>query len=69
MQFLACGVPLAGFFRVLVRTRLPADSPLHLKKGEVIEVEGLKFEVLDSTDRRVERARITTVEPKQMKLI
>ena len=39
------------------------------KKGEVIEDEGLRFEVLDSTDRRVERVRITTVEPKQMKLI
>ena len=39
------------------------------KEGEVIEDEGLKFEVLDSTDRRVERVRITTVEPKQMKLI
>src|SRR5271157_5990671 len=38
------------------------------KKGEVIEDEGLKFEVLDSTDRRVERVRITTA-PKQMKLI
>src|SRR6266849_4962679 len=39
------------------------------KKGEVIEDEGLRFEVLDSTDRRVERVRITTAEPKQMKLI
>jgi putative hemolysin len=39
------------------------------KKGEVIEDEGLKFEVLDATDRRVERVRITSVEPKQMKLI
>ena len=39
------------------------------RKGEVIEDEGLKFEVLDATDRRVERVRITTVEPKQMKLI
>jgi CBS domain containing-hemolysin-like protein len=29
----------------------------------------LKFEVLDSTDRRVERVRITTAAPKQMKLI
>ena len=38
------------------------------KKNEVIEDEGLKFEVLDSTDRRVERVRITAV-PKQMKLI
>jgi CBS domain containing-hemolysin-like protein len=39
------------------------------KRGEVIEDDGLKFEVLDSTDRKVERVRITTVEPKQMKLI
>src|SRR5277367_1397631 len=39
------------------------------KKGEVIEDEGLRFEVLDSTDRRVERVRITTTEPKQLKLI
>jgi CBS domain containing-hemolysin-like protein len=39
------------------------------KKGEVIEDDGLKFEVLDSTDRKVERVRITAVEPKQMKLI
>jgi putative hemolysin len=39
------------------------------KKGEVIEDESLKFEVLDSTDRKVERVRITSVEPKQMKLI
>jgi CBS domain containing-hemolysin-like protein len=40
------------------------------KKGEVIEDEGLKFEVLDSTDRRVERVRITAAtEPKQLKLI
>ena len=39
------------------------------KKGEVIENDGLKFEVLDSTDRRVERVRITSDAPKQMKLI
>ncbi len=38
------------------------------KKGEVVEDDGLKFEVLDSTDRRVERVRITTGEPKPMKL-
>jgi putative hemolysin len=37
--------------------------------GEVIEEEGLRFEVLDSTERRVERVRITTVQPRQMKLI
>jgi putative hemolysin len=36
------------------------------KKGEVVEDDGLKFEVLDSTDRRVERVRITTAEPKQV---
>jgi CBS domain containing-hemolysin-like protein len=39
------------------------------KRGEVVEDDTLKFEVLDSTDRKVERVRITTVEPKQMKLI
>ena len=39
------------------------------KRGEVIEDEGLRFEVMESTDRRVERVRITTAEPKQMKLI
>lgn len=39
------------------------------KKGEVIEDENLKFEVLESTDRKVERVRISAVEPKQMKLI
>ena len=38
------------------------------QKGEIIEDEGLKFEVLDSTDRRVERVRISTAEPKQLKL-
>jgi CBS domain containing-hemolysin-like protein len=31
------------------------------KKGEVVEDDGLKFEVVDATDRRVERVRITTV--------
>jgi len=39
------------------------------QKGEVIEEDGLRFEVLDSTDRRVERVRIMAVEPRQMKLI
>ena len=39
------------------------------KKGEVIEDDSLKFEVLDATDRKVERVRITATEPKQMKLI
>src|SRR5882762_6286540 len=39
------------------------------QKGEVIEEDGLRFEVLESTERRVERVRIATVEPRQMKLI
>ena len=39
------------------------------QKGEVVEDDGLRFEVLDSTERKVERVRITTVEPRQMKLI
>ena len=39
------------------------------QKGEVVEDDGLRFEVLDSTDRKVERVRITTVRPRQMKLI
>ena len=39
------------------------------KRGDVIEEGGLKFEVLDSTDRKVERVRIVALEPKQMKLI
>ncbi len=38
-------------------------------KGEVIEEDGLRFEVLDSTDRRVERVRISASQPKQMKLM
>ena len=38
------------------------------QKGEVVEGDGLRFEVLESTDRRVERVRIAA-EPRQMKLI
>lgn len=38
------------------------------QKGEVIEEDGLRFEVLESTDRRVEKVRIS-VQPKQMRLI
>jgi CBS domain containing-hemolysin-like protein len=37
--------------------------------GEIVEEDGLRFEVLDSTERRVERVRITMTQPKQMKLI
>jgi CBS domain containing-hemolysin-like protein len=39
------------------------------QKGEVIQEDGLRFEVLESTDRRVERVRISVVQPKQMRLI
>jgi CBS domain containing-hemolysin-like protein len=39
------------------------------QKGEVIEEDGLRFEVLASTDRRVERARVSLAQSKQMKLI
>ncbi|HET7442799.1 MAG TPA: transporter associated domain-containing protein, partial [Terriglobales bacterium] len=39
------------------------------QKGEVVEDDGLRFEVLDSTERKVERVRVTSVEPRQMKLI
>jgi CBS domain containing-hemolysin-like protein len=38
-------------------------------KGEVVEEDGLRFEVIESTGRRVERVRISVAEPKQMKLI
>ena len=38
-------------------------------KGETIEDDGLRFEVVESTDRRVERVRITAVQPQQLKLI
>ena len=39
------------------------------QKGEVVEDDGLRFEVVESTERRVERVRISTVQPRQMKLI
>ncbi len=39
------------------------------RKGEVIEGDGLRFEVLESTGRRVERVRITVAQPQQLKLI
>jgi len=39
------------------------------QKGETVEEDGLRFEVVESTDRKVERVRITTVQPRQMKLI
>jgi putative hemolysin len=38
-------------------------------KGETVEEDGLRFEVLDATDRKVERVRVTAVQPQQLKLI
>jgi CBS domain containing-hemolysin-like protein len=38
-------------------------------KGEIVEEDGLRFEVLESTDRKVERVRVTAVQPEQLKLI
>jgi len=39
------------------------------QKGDVVEEDGLRFEVVESTERRVKRVRISAVEPKQMRLI
>jgi CBS domain containing-hemolysin-like protein len=39
------------------------------RKGEVVEDDGLRFEVLESTERRVDRVRISTAQGKQMKLL
>jgi len=39
------------------------------RKGEIVEEDGLRFEVLESTDRKVERVRVTAVQPQQLNLI
>jgi putative hemolysin len=39
------------------------------RKGETVDEDGLRFEVLESTDRKVERVRISVVQPRQLKLI
>jgi len=39
------------------------------KKGEIVEEDGLRLEVLQSTERRVERVRVSVPNPQQMKLI
>lgn len=39
------------------------------QKGEVIEEDGLRLEVLQSSNRRVERVRVSLHQPSQMKLI
>jgi len=39
------------------------------QKGEVVEEDGLRLEVLQASDRRVERVRVSIPHPRQMKLI
>ncbi|GAC1429257.1 MAG: hemolysin family protein [Terriglobales bacterium] len=39
------------------------------RNGEIVEEDRLRFEVMESTGRRVERVRISVVEPRQLKLI
>jgi len=39
------------------------------RKGEVVEEENLRLEILQSTERRVERVRVSVANPHQMKLI
>lgn len=39
------------------------------RKGEAVEEDGLRFEVLEATDRKVERVRVTTAKPKQLKVV
>jgi putative hemolysin len=39
------------------------------QKGDVVEEDGLRFEVLESTERKVERVRVSVARPRQMKLM
>jgi len=39
------------------------------RRGETVDDGGLRFEVLEATDRKVERVRITAAQPRQLKLI
>lgn len=39
------------------------------RRGDVVEDDGLRFEVLESTDRKVERVRVSAAQPRQLKLI
>ncbi len=39
------------------------------QRGETVDDDGLRFEVLESTDRRVERVRISALQQRQLKLI
>src|SRR5229473_5171145 len=36
------------------------------RRGEIVEEDGLRFEILESTDRRVQRVRITSAQPQQL---
>jgi putative hemolysin len=38
-------------------------------RGEAVEEDGLRFEVLESTDRKVERVRVTALPQRQLKVI
>jgi len=39
------------------------------RKGEMVDDDGLRFEVIEATDRKVERVRISALQPRQLKLI
>src|ERR1700716_1820451 len=39
------------------------------RRGAIVEEDGLRFEILESTDRRVELVRITSAQPQQLKLM
>jgi CBS domain containing-hemolysin-like protein len=39
------------------------------RKGEIVEEDGLRFEILEATDRKVERVRVTLAQQRQLKLI
>ncbi|HEV2400984.1 MAG TPA: hemolysin family protein [Candidatus Sulfotelmatobacter sp.] len=39
------------------------------RKGETVEDDGLRFEVLEATDRKIERVRVSAVQPQQLKLM
>src|SRR5258707_2179299 len=38
------------------------------RRGEIVEEDGLRFEILESTDRRVQRVRVTAVQPRPVTL-
>src|SRR6202451_2376696 len=49
---------------------LVSELAAHIpRRGETVDDGGLRFEVLEATDRKVERVRITAAQPRQLKLI